>query len=75
MSTSIFTSLSSEFSRLTPEQQNQVLEFVRQLKSTTNRERRKQAILESAGTVPADGIERMRQAIAEGCEQINPHGW
>jgi hypothetical protein len=75
MSTPLISSLSSEINQLTPDQQNQVLDFVRQLKSTRDREQRRKAILETAGTISKEDIQLMEQAIQEGCEQINPHGW
>ena len=68
-------SIHSELEYLSPAQQNQVLHFVRQLKSAQDKEQRRKAILASAGSIPHDEIERMREAIKEGCEQINPHGW
>jgi sulfur transfer protein SufE len=73
MSTPLINSLSNEITQLTPDQQNQVLDFVRQLKSPHDWEERRQAILELAGSIPHDDIERMKQAIKEGCEQINPN--
>lgn len=75
MSTPLENSISNEIEYLSPEQQNQVLCFVRQLKSSQGKEQRRKAILTSAGSIPHDDIERMKAAINEGCEQINPDGW
>ena len=75
MSTPIENSISNEIEYLSPEQQNQVLHFVRQLKSAQDKEQRRKAKLASAGSIPHDEIERMKEAIKEGCEQINPDGW
>jgi hypothetical protein len=68
MSTSFNSSLNTEINQLTPDQQNQVLDFVRQLKNTQDRELRRKALMELAGSISHDDIERMKQAIKEGCE-------
>lgn len=74
MSTPIENSISDEIEYLSPEQQNQVLHFVRQLKSSHDKEQRCQAILATAGSIPHDDIERMKEAVKEGGEPITPQG-
>ena len=75
MSTSINADFGSDFAQLTPEQQHQVLQFLRQLKLQQPKDQRRQAILALAGSIPADDIELMKEAIEEGCERVNPDGW
>lgn len=74
MSTSIENAISSEIECLSPEQQDLVLHFVRQLKSSQDRGEPRKAILTTVGSMPHDDIERMKEAIKEGCESITPQG-
>lgn len=75
MSTPLLPYLSDEISHLTLEQQGEVLQFVRTLKATSSDEQRKAAILELAGSISPEDLEIMKQAIEEGCEQVDPDGW
>jgi len=75
MSTIINSDFGNEFDQLTPGQQHQVLEFVRQLKTQQSKVQRRKAILDLAGSIPADDIERMKTAIEEGCGRVDSDGW
>ncbi|NOY28830.1 MAG: hypothetical protein GXP28_01255 [Planctomycetes bacterium] len=76
MSTIFNSDFGNEFAQLTPEQQHQALEFVRQLSTQqSSKEQRRKAILDLAGSIPADDIERMKDAIEEGCGRVDSDGW
>lgn len=70
--------ITAQLHRLSPDQQKQVLEFVNSLA----REREKPSsglpgneLLHFAGSIEADDLRAMEQAIAEGCEQVNINEW
>lgn len=74
MSTPLEESFYSEFSQLSPEQQIAALQFVRTL-STTPQGTRGSDLMEFVGTISHEDLELMKQAIEEGCEQVDSHGW
>ena len=76
MSSSSFEQeLLGEFSKLTPEQQQQVLEYVRALKTSRLGGVPGNALFRFAGTIDAQDLEAMAQAIEDGCEQVDLHEW
>ena len=69
---------SSEFASLTPAQQVRVMTYIRGLKQESDadyRERRREALLELAGSITHEDAELMRKAIEEECERIDIDGW
>jgi hypothetical protein len=66
----IVTSLAT----LAPEQKRQVLAFVRFLTATAPGVSG-QSLLSFAATIPSDDLTRMKVAIEEACEQVNPNDW
>ena len=66
--------ITARLHRLSPDQQKRVLEFVQ----TFVQEREKLSgvpgseLLHFAGSIEADDLRAMEQAIADGCEQVNP---
>lgn len=57
------------------EMQWRVLEFTRALAVSAPRGVSGIYLLRFAGTIPLDDLQLMRQAIEEGCEQIDPNEW
>jgi hypothetical protein len=74
MAGSISPELSLEIGRLDSKDQRRVLEFVRSLnepiKGTPGH-----VTASFAGCIPSDDLERMKIAIEEGCEQVDPNEW
>jgi hypothetical protein len=60
---------------LTPEQQWQVLAYIRSLTQQTWVGTPGHALLQFAGTIPLGDLEEMARAIEEGCEQIDLAEW
>ena len=58
---------------LSESQQRQVLEFIRALHGAPRRSGAD--FVQLAGTIPIEELRLMEQAIEEGCEQVDPHGW
>jgi hypothetical protein len=61
--------------RLPELQQKRVLEFARELAETNPKGLPGTAVLEFAGCIPADDLQRMQDAIEEGCEAVNLDEW
>jgi hypothetical protein len=59
---------------LPDDQQRQVWQYVQSLRHETP-EKSGKAVAELAGAISADDLRLMKQAIEEGCEQVDPHGW
>lgn len=57
------------------ELQWRVLEFARTLASSAPRGVPGKQLLRFAGTIPAGDVELIRQAIEQGCEQVDINGW
>lgn len=55
--------------------EKKVLDFVRALARKTPKGTPGKALLRHMGSIPAEEVDRMSQAIEEGCEQINPDAW
>ncbi len=55
--------------------QRQVLEFVRSLVKAEVRGTPGQQLLRFAGSIPADDLQLMRQAIEHDCERIDVDEW
>lgn len=67
--------LLTEFAKLTPVHQQQVLHYVRTLSSAKPKGVPGSSLLKFAGTIDSQELQLMAQAIEEGCEQVNPHDW
>jgi hypothetical protein len=63
---------------LDAEGKRKVLEFSEKLSSrsevSVQRDTRA-ALLKYAGTIPEDDLDRISEAIEEGCERVNEEGW
>jgi hypothetical protein len=72
-------SLVNVLSSLSADQQQEVLVYAQGLKtspeSVVDPEERKRVLLELAGSIPPEDIAIMKQAIHDGCEQIDEETW
>jgi len=75
MSTRITDQVMEQLQTLPTELQWRVLEFTRALAVSTPRGIPGRQLLDFAGAVPQVDLEQMSRAIAEGCEQVDPHEW
>ena len=76
MAQNIERELQEQVSKLPNEQQRRVLDFARSLASLPQSNGGSgEALLRYAGTIEQDDLVIMEQAIAEGCETINPDEW
>ena len=55
--------------------QQQVLDYVQALRASTHLGVSGSQLLRFAGAIPSEEIDRLRQAIEEGCEQVEPYEW
>jgi len=55
--------------------QREVLAFVEALQKVARRGVPGRQLLEFAGAIPLDDVELMRQAIEDGCEQVDVNEW
>jgi hypothetical protein len=67
--------LREHLSHLPLEQQRQVVDFARALALTRVRGVPGHTLLQFAGTIEADDVATMAQAIEDGCEQVNSSEW
>lgn len=65
----------SQLNKLNLEQQWQVLNYARFLAITKPIGVSGKELLRFAGTIPADDLKLMAQAIEEGCEQVDLNEW
>lgn len=64
----------AEFEKLTPDQQAEVMGFLRALRGAPIGTPGEQ-LLEFAGTISPEDLKLMEEAIKEGCEQVDLNGW
>ena len=69
------TELLEQIEKLTPPQQKQVLDFVLELTGELAKRYPGEKLLELVGTISPEDLEIMKQAIEEGCEQIDESEW
>jgi hypothetical protein len=60
---------------MTPEMQEKVLDYARNLQSKLPKGKPGTYLLQFAGMITPEDAEAMRTAIEEGCETIDPDGW
>lgn len=75
MNTLIIPQIVEELKALPPEAQERVLAFTRSLSATGLQGIPGRQLLKYAGLIPLDDLELMRQAIEEGCEQVDLDEW
>lgn len=66
--------LQRRIAELDGEEKEQVLEFTRAL-SSRRQNTPGAALLRFAGRIPKEDLRQIRDAIEEGCEQVDPDGW
>lgn len=60
---------------LSPEQQQKVLDFALELSGELSKRYPGEKLLKLVGTISLEDLEIMKQAIEEGCEQVNESEW
>ena len=75
MNTPIVDKVIEQLRTLPNELQWRVLEFTRALATSAPRGVPGQQLLRFAGTIPANDLQLMRQAIERGCEQVDANEW
>lgn len=75
MSTPVVEKVLELLRELPYELQWRVLEFTRALALSVPRGVPGEQLVRFAGAIPLDDVERMRQAIEQGCEQVNVNEW
>ena len=75
MNTPIVKEVVDQLRTLPYELQQRVLEFARALAQSPLRGVPGKQLLRFAGAIPRDEVQRMREAIEEGCERIDADEW
>jgi len=75
MNSTIATKVIEQLDALPEDLQRQVLEFVQALQVFVRQGVPGKQLLQFAGAIPVDDLESMRQAIENGCEQVNLNEW
>lgn len=69
------TELLEQIEKLSPLQQKQVLDFALELSGELSKRYPGKNLLKLVGTISPEDLEIMKQAIEEGCEQVNESEW
>jgi hypothetical protein len=75
MSQTLQQEILDQLDKLPPEQQREVLDFARSLSKARPVGKSGMELLSFAGTIEAEDLKAMSQAIEEGCEQVNVNEW
>ena len=75
MNVSIIEEVVEQLRAMPQDLQSQVLEFARTLAKTDIQGTPGRELLRFAGSIPPEDIQLMRQAIEEGCEQVDINEW
>jgi len=75
MSTSIIDEVIEQLSIMPQHLQWQVLEFAQRLVKVEVQGTTGQQLLRFAGSIPPDDLQLMREAIEQGCEQVDIDEW
>jgi hypothetical protein len=75
METPIIEKVIEQLKALPQELQWRVLEFTRALALSTPHGVPGLQLLRFAGAIPLDDVTLIRDAIEQGCEQVDPHDW
>ena len=67
--------LLKQLEQLGPEEQRQVLEFVRTLATCKRRGTPGESLIRFGGVIDAADLAIIAETIKEGCEQVNPDEW
>ena len=75
MVTPVLTEILEQVKMLPDNLQYQVLTFIRTLRTLTQQGTPGNVLLQFAGSIPAQDVEAIRQAIETGCEQVDLNEW
>jgi hypothetical protein len=75
MNTSIIDRVVEQLKVMPPQQQWQVLQFTETLLKAEVRGTPGKQLLRFAGSIPADDLQLMNEAIAQDCEEIDINEW
>jgi len=75
MSDAVIAEVVEQLESLPTDLQQQVLAYAKRLASLAQCGASGQSLLRFAGLIPPDDLELMRQAIDEGCEQVDWREW
>ena len=75
MNTSIIDEVVEQLGTMPQHLQSQVLEFARKLVKTEVKGTPGSQLLRFAGSISADDLQLMREAIEQGCEQVDVDEW
>ncbi len=67
--------INKQLSSLPPDLQKKIYDFTVELSHSRPKGTPGKDLLQFAGTIESDDIEVMKQAIEEGCEQVNADEW
>jgi hypothetical protein len=70
----VLTEIARAAQQLKPEQQQQVLDYIRAIGARPPGNRPTE-ILQIAGSIPLEDCIEMEKAIEEGCERVDTDGW
>lgn len=73
MSDAVIAQIVRQTASLPGNLQQEVLDYVNELKASVQRGVPGEKLLRFVGTIPADGLQLMRQAIDDDCEQVDWH--
>jgi len=71
----IIQQIIKQLSSLPPDLQKKIYDFTVELSHSRPKGTPGKDLLQFAGTIESDDIEVMKQAIEEGCEQVNADEW
>ena len=74
MDVSANSDFNDEFMKLTPDQQAEVMSYLRALRGSPVGTPGHQ-LLDLVGSISPEDLKLMEQAIQEGCEQVDLNGW
>lgn len=75
MNRSILTSVMEQLTVLPDDMQEQVLEFIKALRSSAERGKPGKQLLRFNGFIKPDDLQQMQQAIEDGYEQVDANEW
>ncbi|MEO1430897.1 MAG: hypothetical protein AAFV71_17900 [Cyanobacteria bacterium J06633_8] len=75
MNNSIIDEVIEQLETMPQNLQSQVLEFARKLVKNEVKGTPGKELLRFAGSIPADDLQLMREAIEQGCEQVDIDEW
>ena len=72
---SIAETIALEIQKLTPQQQESVLQYARSMTQPLPKGARLMDLAKFVGTIPGEDLREMQQAIEDACERVNTDAW